>query len=492
MENKCYKYIVIGGGIAGVTCAEKLSSLCPDHEVLLVTSSPLIKAVTNYRKVTKTLEAFDVEERPMLSVESVCPNVTVLQKNVRSLDSDKHILHTDDGCSYRYEKLCICSGGKPKLIAEDNPYVLGIRDTQSVKEFQKHLSAARRIVVVGNGGIATELVYEVEGCEVVWAIKDKSISSTFVDPGAAEFFLPQLNKEKSTDTKPSKRLKYTLEEEKTFDSPVTRPGGALGPDWSVNLNMVGTKQTSHQVHVEYCVEIKKIFSPEELKTLGLSESKATEFLQESLDCDKVWPVFVQLSNEKVFGCDFIVSATGVTPNTDPFLQGNQFAVADDGGLKVNYKMQTTVPSVYAAGDVCSASWEPAQHWFQMRLWSQARQMGIYSAMCMVADDRHEDIHLDFCFELFAHVTKFFNYKVILLGRYNAQELGSDYELLLRVTKDEEYVKAVLQNGRLQGAVLIGETDLEETFENLILNQTDLTPFKDNLLEPNIDLEDFFD
>ena len=57
---------------------------------------------------------------------------------------------------------------------------------------------------------------------------------------------------------------------------------------------------------------------------------------------------------------------------------------------------------------------------------------------------------------------------------------------------EEYVKAVLHDGRLQGAVLIGETDLEETFENLILNQTDLTPFKDHLLDPNIDIEDFFD
>ena len=57
---------------------------------------------------------------------------------------------------------------------------------------------------------------------------------------------------------------------------------------------------------------------------------------------------------------------------------------------------------------------------------------------------------------------------------------------------EEYVKVVLQDGRLQGAVLIGETGLEETFENLILNQTDLTPFKEHLLEPDVDLEDFFD
>lgn len=56
----------------------------------------------------------------------------------------------------------------------------------------------------------------------------------------------------------------------------------------------------------------------------------------------------------------------------------------------------------------------------------------------------------------------------------------------------EYVKVVLRDGRMEGAIFIGETDLEETFENLILNQTDLTPFKDHLLDPDIDIEDFFD
>lgn len=43
-----------------------------------------------------------------------------------------------------------------------------------------------------------------------------------------------------------------------------------------------------------------------------------------------------------------------------------------------------------------------------------------------------------------------------------------------------------------GAVLIGETDLEETFENLILNQMDLTLYGEELLNPDIDIEDYFD
>ena len=95
--------------------------------------------------------------------------------------------------------------------------------------------------------------------------------------------------------------------------------------------------------------------------------------------------------------------------------------------------------------------------------------------------------------MFSHATNFFGYKVILLGLFNAQGLDvKDYEILLRVTKRKEYVKVVLKNGKMQGAILIGQTDLEETFENLILNQMDLSVYGEDLLNPDIDIEDYFD
>lgn len=119
-------------------------------------------------------------------------------------------------------------------------------------------------------------------------------------------------------------------------------------------------------------------------------------------------------------------------------------------------------------------------------------MGTYAARCIVAHLKDETVMLDFCFEMFTHVTKFFGYKVILLGLYNAQSLGSNYELLLRTTKGVEFIKVVMQNGKMQGVILIGETDLEETFENLILNQMDLSIYGEHLLDPNVDIEDYFD
>ena len=56
----------------------------------------------------------------------------------------------------------------------------------------------------------------------------------------------------------------------------------------------------------------------------------------------------------------------------------------------------------------------------------------------------------------------------------------------------EYLKLVVQAGKVHGAVLIGETEMEETCENLILDQLDISHFGENLLDPDIDIEDFFD
>ncbi|XP_070785159.1 pyridine nucleotide-disulfide oxidoreductase domain-containing protein 1 isoform X1 [Enoplosus armatus] len=497
-KEKTFRFVVVGGGIAGVTCVEQLSSQIPSADVALITAGPHIKAVTNYKQVSKTLEEFDVEERPSSVLEEKCPNLTVIHSAVKSLHTQSHSVETVDGRVFGYEKLCICSGGRPKLLTQDNPYVLGIRDTDSAQEFQRRLSKAKRIVVVGNGGIALELVFEVGGCEVIWAVKDKAIGNTFFDAGAAQFLIPSLEADKPERAAPCKRTRYTTEEpepgaSQTFTadrtarghgSTPTESGSALGPDWHEGIVLRGAEQVPRRVSLEYQCEVEKIFTSEELLNSP----------QQTLRPENVgsWPVYVQLTNGKTFGCDFVVSATGVMPNTEPFLHGNKFALADDGGLQVDDHMMTSEPDVYAAGDVCTACWEHSPLWQQMRLWTQARQMGWYAGRCMAARVLSEPIELDFCFELFSHITKFFNYKVVLLGKFNGQGLGPDHELLLRCTKGHEYVKVVLSGGRMAGAVLIGETDLEETFENLILNQMDLTPYGEELLNPNIDIEDYFD
>ena len=59
-----------------------------------------------------------------------------------------------------YDQLCIATGVRPKLIA-NHPNIIGLRDLQSVEDLVKRLHSARKVVVVGNGGIALELIHEV-------------------------------------------------------------------------------------------------------------------------------------------------------------------------------------------------------------------------------------------------------------------------------------------------------------------------------------------
>jgi len=287
-----------------------------------------------------------------------------------------------------------------------------------------------------------------------------------------------------------------------------------------------------------------------------------------------WPIFVKLTNGRVYGCDLVISATGAVPVTSMLPLPLSTLPADvkaadgifhrnvDGGLIVNDLMQTTgSPHVFAAGDAASVLWprasalfsnlnkgfqnvlEPGAKvplWFQMRLWSQARTQGEYAARCMLQrrdslesdDEQGDDCAGGLAFDLFAHSTHFLGFKVILLGLYNGQGLGSAYEhalrsqlvvtssgleridktlkekaakliaesssiqVQLRVTPGKEYIKIIILHGRVVGALLVGDTDLEETLEHLIMNRLDLRRGEDgsilDLLNPDIDIEDFFD
>lgn len=471
------KFVVVGGGIAGISCIETLSFYCPNESVVLLTESPLIKAVTNLIALGKSLSRFDIEER---HVSSLPGNVRVVTDRLMEIDSLQHIITTENNQRIKYEYLCLCTGGRPKLIdqvsMENRKFVLGIRDTESVNEFQRRIQNSRRIVVVGNGGIASELIYELKNVEIEWVIKDKFVSQTFVDPGAATFFANRINAKSTNEganveerPRLMKRMRY--QEYGDASAATQSSGAALGPDWHTLFNLTGKmKELPSGVRIHYNTEIESI-----------QVSSANEFA-----------VNVLLKNGDAVDCDFVVSATGVVPNINFSTVGNEFRLGPDGGIFVNELMETSVQNVFAAGDICYAGWEWTPHWFQMRLWTQARQMGAMAGKSMAARANAETCYPDFCFELFGHVTQLFGYQVVLLGNYNGQKLDNKYEALLRVTQDKEYIKYVMVDGRLHGAILIGDTGLEETTENLILNQLDLSPYGDDILDPDIDIEDYFD
>lgn len=250
-------------------------------------------------------------------------------------------------------------------------------------------------------------------------------------------------------------------------------GEALGPDWHSGLNIQG------------CISEKSVTIEKNAEVEEIKENPS----------DQEFKLLIRLTNGKIIACDLVVSATGVIPNGDQ-IKVKGLDLDANKAIAINDNMETSVKDVFSAGDVCSCEkWTHSRLWLQMRLWTQARLMGLYSGECMLNSLRNPSVKLDldFSFEMFSHVTKFFGFKVILLGLFNGQGLDpKDYEVLLRVTKGHEYVKVVVQDGKMLGALLIGETELEETFENLILNQLDISSYGEDLLHPDVDIQDYFD
>lgn len=458
-------FLVVGGGIAGVSCVESLQFMCPNEPIILLTESSLIKTVTNLVALGKSLTKFDIEEK---NAHDLSGNVRVIVDKLRDVNSESRFVQTTKNVRIDYKLMCICTGARPKKIvqAQGSRHVVGIRDTESVRDFQSRVKESKRIAIVGNGGIASEIVFELKNVQVDWIIKDQFVSQTFVDPGAAEFFRHRImNKVNEGDQRqPIKRMRYD-------DEHTGAGGAALGPDWHSKLDLYGMDtDLPNTVRIHGQCEIVGV------KTVPDGEH----------------PLMLTLSNGDTISTDLLVSATGVNPNID-FNIDRSFALSSsDGGILVDEHQRTSIDGIYAAGDACTANWTPADHWFQMRLWTQARQMGAMSGKSMAAAIQNEPVYQDFCFELFGHVTKLFGHQVVLLGKFNGQGLGRDYEALIRTTPNVEYIKYVIRNGRVHGAILIGETGLEETTENLILNQLDVSVYGDDLLNPDIDIEDYFD
>lgn len=254
-----YSVIIVGGGIAGVTCARVFSMDNPNERVTLVSASPLVKTVANLKTLGRSIDIFDVIEQNASNLEST--NLQIINKKVIKLDADLHQIQLDDGSWLKYKKLCICTGAKPRTIDIDDEisrkYVKYIRDTVTAKDFASILSGSKRILVAGNGGIATEVVYAVKDVEIVWAIREKTFGSVFFDAGAAKFFSEFLNDfSKDNDNHISKRARYT---QTTGSDPVNNEFGvALGPDWSNGLDMKG--KSTKNVSLETNVEIVKIYS----------------------------------------------------------------------------------------------------------------------------------------------------------------------------------------------------------------------------------------
>lgn len=176
-----------------------------------------------------------------------------------------------------------------------------------------------------------------------------------------------------------------------------------------------------------------------------------------------------LQDGETLPADIVIIATGVRPNTH---LAEEAGLEIDRGIKVNRRMQTSEPDIFAAGDAARCMGEiwaivpPAQ--------AQAR----VATTNMTGGEAYYD-----------EVTPSTSLKVVGINVDSAGKVQTDDEAgyqEIRRTDEENYgyKKIVLKDDKIVGAIVIGDSELAKELSDRIKKEEDMTAEEaETLLKP---------
>ena len=119
--------VVVGGGIAGVTCVESLLLLEPALKIALISATPCVKSTCNVVALGRIMEKFDVIEQDRSEFQERFPSVKFIHGEASRFDSISKELYflaqagdSSDHGILKYKKLCICAGGVPNMVLPES------------------------------------------------------------------------------------------------------------------------------------------------------------------------------------------------------------------------------------------------------------------------------------------------------------------------------------------------------------------------------------
>lgn len=171
-EMKYYKYLIIGGGLAGDAATRGIRELDADGSIGLISMEPdppymrpnLSKGLWKGRPVEKIWRK--TEERAELH----------LNRKASQLDPQKKYIRDDGGDEYTYDKLLIATGGSPNHLPLGNGNIIYYRNFQDYKHLRDMTEHGNHFVVIGGSFI---------GSEIAAALTIVGKKATMVFPGEA-------------------------------------------------------------------------------------------------------------------------------------------------------------------------------------------------------------------------------------------------------------------------------------------------------------------
>ena len=212
----------------------------------------------------------------------------------------------------------------------------------------------------------------------------------------------------------------------------------------------------------------------ENKGIDVHTSCSVESISESANDQ----VEVSLSDGSRLSAALVISATGVTPNTE-MLEGTDIDI--DQGIKVNRRMQTSDENIYAAGDVAQGIDFSTGNFEVQAIQPTAADHGRIAALNMAGrgDEHHGTLNMNVLDTLGLISCSF--------GLWMGSEKGEQTELF---NPDEyQYINLQFEGDHLIGASTVGKTQHIGVLRGLIESKIDLGEWKQRLMkDPTLVME----
>jgi NAD(P)H-nitrite reductase large subunit len=207
-----------------------------------------------------------------------------------------------------------------------------------------------------------------------------------------------------------------------------------------------------------------------LRQNGIEVLEQTD-VTEIEDSDKTL-VAVKTNQGQRIPCELLIVAKGVQPNTE-CVEGTE--IKKRRGLETNPYMQTSLPDVFAAGDVAETFDITAEGYAVNALWTCAVQQGRIAGLNMTGRKTAYDgaigmNSLNIC-----------GIPMMAYGITAPKDESKYRTLILENPEKCVYKKIILEKNRIKGVLLLGRIDNGGVLLSLIQRKADVEDFEEELL-----------
>lgn len=160
-SSKTNQYVIIGGGIAGVSAAETIFAQEPDSEIILICGEANLPyfRMNLTRYLAGELEASSLPLHP----EDWYPSkhiTLMLETYVETIDAEAHLVNLHDGRSIHYDKLILATGASPNVPPIPGVQTAGVQTLRTIEDANKILEASANkadVICIGGGLLGLEV-----------------------------------------------------------------------------------------------------------------------------------------------------------------------------------------------------------------------------------------------------------------------------------------------------------------------------------------------